>query len=87
MSSNECAYCHPEDKRRLFKALDENGQLVMVHEDEHAAYTTQVVRKQLAQSEVAVADMAERVAELRRLLAAVEDDGSPEGECVGVEGD
>lgn len=70
----DCAYCHPEDKRRMIRALDEHGKPVMVHEDEHEAYSKIVARKQLAQSEAALAAMGEQVSNLRKLLAEAEDD-------------
>lgn len=72
--SDTCAYCHPEDKRRMIRALDENGKGVMVHEDEHEAYSKLVVRRQLEQSEKAMAAMVAQVDSLKKLLAQVEDD-------------
>jgi hypothetical protein len=75
--SDTCAYCHPEDKRRMIRALDENGKGVMVHEDEHEAYSKLVVRKQLVQSEKAMAAMVAQVDSLKKLLAEVEKDDEP----------
>jgi septal ring factor EnvC (AmiA/AmiB activator) len=73
MMTDTCAYCHPEDKRKMIRALDENGRAVMVHEDEHEAYSKLVVRKQLEQSEKAMQAMVAQVDSLKKLLAEVED--------------
>jgi cytochrome c553 len=73
MMTDTCAYCHPEDKRRMIRALDEHGKPVMVHEDEHEAYSKLVVRKQLEQSEKAMQAMVAQVDSLKKLLAEVED--------------
>lgn len=83
--SDTCAYCHPEDKRRMIRALDENGKGVMVHEDEHEAYSKLVVRRQLEQSEKAMAAMVAQVDSLKKLLAQVEDD-EPAGRPAGLPG-
>lgn len=67
-----CAFCQPEDTRKMIKALNEHGQPVMVHADEHDAYSKRVAHLQLEQSEKAIAEMVAKVDTLKALLAESE---------------
>lgn len=68
-----CAFCQPEDTRKMIKALNEHGQAVMVHADEHDAYAKRVAHLQLEQSEKAIAEMVAKVDTLKALLAESEE--------------
>lgn len=74
-----CAFCQPEDTRKMIKALNEHGQAVMVHADEHDAYSKRVAYLQLEQSEKAIAEMVAKVDTLKALLAESEEPALPEG--------
>lgn len=68
-----CAFCQPEDTRKMIKALNEHGQAVMVHADEHDAYSKRVAYLQLEQSEKAIAEMVAKVDTLKALLSESEE--------------